>query len=660
MDKLTLTSFAGGLISAYDPADAPPESAVVAVDVEVEKTGRLRGRAADVETYVGDGVVAAFPVDVPVVGGAEGAVVGFDLAADEVVYYGPFDGSTAPDTFGVTDGYGYGLGAHPTGIVLPPARSASFFVAVPAPYWLGPFGHAQFADAADPTLNLVQGVIDTHAGNSDPGSVQASFSAVTAGSGENFEGDTRYYYALAFVWDGFQETALYELGSVYDADAWDSAALTLTYHDPAAQPDHYRRISHVNVYRAHAAGALTATVDDEPDTPYRLIMTIDMEDATWGTSGANRTHVLTDDGLLPGTTYEESSGIAETLQSAYVRYALAAVEGERLFVADCAHPEVEHASRYVFASLPYRYGVFDWSRDYVVLPEKPVRLVAFGGRVWALAKRAVHRISPALAYEGADDGVGCMAATACAVGPTGFLFADAQGVYFHDGRSAVRVSEDIDTSESLDDGWREGSHGSGPWVAYHRRLGVFVVVYEKDASPTYAGFVYDPAGRTGDGRRGRWDAFSVPTTAVHGIFEGPDDEVYLSVGAGGTRSLRRLFGGPSRVAWTWTTPVFDLKAGGGATGTGTSGRSKLFRLEVAGPDLDALAAEYVYDGGGSFEALTLEEALDGSFVADFPLVSGKRPVESRVQLRLTGGAFTVVSAVSLYHRPLMARALEAL
>lgn len=224
------------------------------------------------------------------------------------------------------------------------------------------------------------------------------------GSGDIADGD--YYIAYSFLYDGFQESPLYKVatadwtvsgGCQYLAGNGDLHAGNIKSKS--------ERITHVNVYMGYdptgAAG--------EPLLPYRLVDVLKWDDSRFNTSSVWSIAVYDP---FAGPTYEENADQSQDLGQSIVHYNVGCTHQSRLVVGGCYVPDDTgyDYTNYVMFSRPLQYGVFDWTKDYVRLPEEPVALVSHNNMIYAFSEVNTYIINTngiAPFLEQTIEGIGC-------------------------------------------------------------------------------------------------------------------------------------------------------------------------------------------------------------------------------------------------------------
>ena len=313
--------------------------------------------------------------------------------------------------------------------------------------------------------------------------IQTKALAESGTMGQN-DATTFQSYKISFLYDGFQESPLSitPLQTVELGDEKYSVQVSIKI----ATTNLSKRISHVNLYRAEG----TSTT---PTTFYRLVKQIEL-DANWQdiTSGAHQAimgdhkeKTIVDSGTLLAS-YEAINNISEDLSTTTVHYGLSTQINGQHIVGDCYHSVIEDPENYLFKSKPGNFDQFDYTKDFLRLPEKPTALASFAGRIYAFSENSTYRINPeGFFIEDEFNGVGCIGKRAVTVTEYGMCFADENNIYLHDGRSPSPIAEPILTDEN-GLGWQQKSSNLTPMVAFDAKKRSFLIFFQAGSKLTPA------------------------------------------------------------------------------------------------------------------------------------------------------------------------------
>tara|TARA_R100000808_G_scaffold10242_1_gene27368 strand:- start:2379 stop:7025 length:4647 start_codon:yes stop_codon:yes gene_type:complete len=277
---------------------------------------------------------------------------------------------------------------------------------------------------------------------------------VNGDSGNNFTSGKKYKYQISYTMDGFQETALQE-GFISDTTTdVDSKEITLKIRCfdntmRMANP----RYTHINIYRT----TFSATMKQESEA--ELVKSLELSEeyfpGEFEDIGTNRlffrVKTISDKRNI-GASYAAINGVPETLKNLGLHYALNTTIGSYHFVARCYIPEtgetVEHG---LFRSQPAKFDTFDWSNDYILLPEIPNAIKGFRGRLYAFSDSTMYVISPStLEILDTYEGIGCWGPNAITISDEyGMLFANKQSIYLHNGSSVKNIGVEISNASKV-------------------------------------------------------------------------------------------------------------------------------------------------------------------------------------------------------------------
>ena len=253
-------------------------------------------------------------------------------------------------------------------------------------------------------------------------------------------GHEKQFYAVSFLYDGYQESPL-SPWSMYDPANTQQITFTLRIYASGLS----KRITHVNIYRSNGTG------DSVPTGFFRLVDSISTK---YGWSETAQSHTSPNwgnyyekdfiDNRDDGSSYEARVGISEAIDNTLPKYGLSAKVNNYLYIADCSHIDIDNATNYLFKSRPFNFDQFNWARDSLLLPSKPTALESFNGRLYAFTENKIYVINPDGMYiEDTVDGVGCIHQNLVKATDIGMCFMDKNSVYLHDGNQIRDVGARI-------------------------------------------------------------------------------------------------------------------------------------------------------------------------------------------------------------------------
>ena len=255
------------------------------------------------------------------------------------------------------------------------------------------------------------------------------------------------YYAYSLVYDGHQESPLSEsYGSSVDTNSgWsvqvDGDCLQVTITVPNIQAIS-RRVSHINVYRSKNS-------QDEPYAKafFQLFKQVSLEDNKWiqdATYPDKYTLTVLDEGKT-GETYETRTGVSELLDNTMVHYEISCQGEGYFFVSRAWHESAKENTNYIFRSKPGKFSVFDWSTDYVELPEYPTALSYYNGKLFAFSKSTTFIINPRnLVIEETILQCGAESKHSVVSSDYGLFWADSESIWLYQGSKITNVGLPIE------------------------------------------------------------------------------------------------------------------------------------------------------------------------------------------------------------------------
>lgn len=523
-------------------------------------------------------------------------------------------------------------------------RDASSTYIATAPQWMGWVGYGQFGGSAPSELTGTTAEIARPSNGA--GSIYVSAKSVNAGTGV-FDILKVYEYTTSMVYDGFQESPLNGTIVTYTPSSDTNGAsvdLTITAHTIASIS---ARASAVKVYRREKD---TTTGNY---TLWRLLGTLDIVATTGTTEGGkaftwsgttSKTCTLNDDNSYIGGTYEAETGMPETLTSSIVYYELSTDINNYLFVSRCVKSGIPDASRYLFRSKQYRYDMFDWSNDYLVLPTIPTAMKSFAGRLFVWDENDTYIINPdTLEIEDVINGMGCLYSRGATVTEYGMFWCDKKNAYWHDGRNAKVISEPIKSTSVLKDGtgaahWHGFSFSysstnttlfrSTPITVFNSQKNIVLFFIPYTTTPTTNVWAYNVV-------KNRWDKFTsfASSGTTSGAVVGRSGEIYW---ADGTTNLIYLFVGSAKKVFTWYSQnmTFD----------DVSQKKIFYHLIVDYSGSAPATLNYSIDNGTNWRALTNTTEIKNG--------SGVWEKQKTLKIKIVGNAngTTVINNIGIVFR----------
>jgi len=355
------------------------------------------------------------------------------------------------------------------------------------------------------------------------------------GSGENFVSGKSYFYTHSFIYNNLEESPLaidYAARFTIE-DSATSNILTLALDSSELDT----RITGINIYVA--SGEANAT---SPNEEYRLLKSISLVGGAWRVSGTTATTKIIDDGIRR-TTYSENTGIYETESDLHVGYKVGAVVNNELFVGDCYQEGLStDAANMIFKSKPFRYNVFDWSNEYLKLPDTPIAMVGFEGRLYIFMRNTIYRINPdGFFVEDIINNIGIINSDALVITDSGLYWSDDTNAYSLSQGKINPISFPINYSVQ---NWHGQSY-SYHFVGFDSSR--YAIMFCFASSTQIVVWTYNTI-------LTRWDKYVLPITNAYSIFTGVEGEVYI----GTSTSPKELFSSSSELAWYWISKNEDF------------------------------------------------------------------------------------------------------
>jgi hypothetical protein len=267
-----------------------------------------------------------------------------------------------------------------------------------------------------------------------------TFTSSTETTGAPLSAGT-YYYKFTFLYDDQYESPLIvgtamshtlTAASTTSGGTWDNIKVTFNLPDALVQslPN---RVTGIVLYRKFGGG----DTDD-----YSLVEEIKFHDK-WNYNDGYHKKTIFDTGNL-GWSFESITGLSQTLENTSLNYGLSTRFQGYLYVSQAWHPELEKIENWIFRSLPDNPFSFNWTDDYVIMPEKPIAMTVFNSRLFVWGRNKLYKLDPMnLVIEDEYDGVSIVSKDSFAVTEYGLCFLDENNVYLHDGNKAQPIANDI-------------------------------------------------------------------------------------------------------------------------------------------------------------------------------------------------------------------------
>lgn len=378
-----------------------------------------------------------------------------------------------------------------------------------------------------------------------------------------FIANTRYFYCISYLYDGYQESPLTTAQAKDQGGTAKEIQVKITLRSVASGLA--KRVSHIQIYRAKAAdGTTTAT----PQGFYRLLTSIPLATG-WEATGTNDVDREYDHYLDQGTrgaSYSAITGMLESMTVFTPSYTVSAQLNNYHFIGNCVIAPEDDASNYVIKSMPYNFDQFNWVEDSLKLPEPPVALAAFQGKLYAFGGNTIYRIEPNnLFIEDIFHGVGAVNARSVIPTEYGMFILDRNNIYLHDGQAPRPIGRAILNGV----GFSWGEFVGTSVAAFNSNTNSFIAFF--NAGPATYAWNYQVDARRWDFHVSYPEIFTFNISESNGFIYGKDGELIYSNNS--TGGLYRLYGdgtSEKRPA-TWVSKKLDM---------GSATQIKIFRKVI--------------------------------------------------------------------------------
>jgi len=338
--------------------------------------------------------------------------------------------------------------------------------------------------------------------------------------------DTTTYqkYKVVYVYDKYQESTL--SSEVANVEI-DNEKYSIDLEILVKTANLSKRISDINIYRVQSTSS-------NPSGFYRLVKSIKL-DGNWldndGTSGngltigAHKSYNYSDTGKLLAS-YDARNSMSETMENITPHYGLSTQLNSSMIIADCWHISLEDAEQYIFKSKIHKFDTYDWTADFLKLPNIPTALAGFKGRLYAFDSNTMWRINTNGMYiEDTFDGIGCLGPDSIKVTEFGMCFLDKNNIYLHNGQVPLAIGTNIQGYAN----WPSGTDYSWynvdfstytPKILFDSKRTSFVVLFKSNNSSNYFAWAYNLP-------RKRWDMWDVDGQPIS-VMNGEDGRMFLS------------------------------------------------------------------------------------------------------------------------------------
>ena len=220
-------------------------------------------------------------------------------------------------------------------------------------------------------------------------------------------------------------------------------------------------------------------------------------------------------------SFESNAGYTSALENLDIRYSLNTQLNNTHFISNVSHPVLDsEGGNWLVKSLPYKFDVFDYTKDILRLPDKLSALTAFKGRIWGFTDNKMYVIEPNNLYiEDTSIGIGCIHSQSNIVTPYGMFWIDSNNIYWHTGSAIQPIGNAIKkgTDNTLDKlnltTLTAANTSQIPIAAYDANAGCVLFIVAITASPnTRYAWSFHIATK-------RWECWEI--SAAHKVYQCP-------------------------------------------------------------------------------------------------------------------------------------------
>jgi hypothetical protein len=285
-------------------------------------------------------------------------------------------------------------------------------------------------------------------------------------SADNFEEETFYGIGVSYIYDGYKESPItripgghYYFGFGNNFESWEEITFKFLIQ---GFTDNFQtassRVTSIKFYINITGSEYNASGTNQINS-FRLIEELNI------TSSINAQNTLDNvgdtigyqyniiAGGYEGDLYTDESGLSEFQASSTVHYQVSCQHNSQLFAANVYNPNAadENWTNYIVRSVEFSYDTFDWTADYLVMPNPITAIVSHSGRVYAFDEYNMYRINPDQLYiEDEFNGLGCGSNQALQSTEYALFIANNTGIHMYDGRSVQHISTPVDFIDSAD------------------------------------------------------------------------------------------------------------------------------------------------------------------------------------------------------------------
>ena len=449
-----------------------------------------------------------------------------------------------------------------------------------------------------------------------------------------------HHYGFSVVYDEYQESPLYYdrtgnnvlqhskvEGNTSGNAPGKSISVQVTVDTSDAK--FTKRITAIRIYRGFSPSGFLATGF------YRLVKEIDLSPSTgWTTNGNNKIYTFVDTNESLGASYDNNTGIPQTLESVRLDYILSTKLDNCKFAAHCYQPEIglNESKTYIFKSKPYRLNTFDWTNDYVRIDFIPTAIIGYLGKLYVFGENTMLKINPStLVIEDEFEGVGCLNQNCLYVTEYGLAIASDKNIYLHNGNTPAPIGDVI--NEGSNYSWQNRLSTYSPFILYEPKRNSLLFFFQTDLvqGDEQWAWVYNIS-------QTRWDLYNFGNTVFKGGYNNRDGDVVVA----DANSLEKLLSSNTQKPFVWESG--DMNMGS------DSQRKIFFKIYVFGTG--TIDVQYSVDKA----ALTSAQSVDTSVLTNeangITLTPGASRKGKTIKVRVAGTNGEKVDSIVVVMRKL--------
>ena len=380
-----------------------------------------------------------------------------------------------------------------------------------------------------------------------------------------------YHYKFSFEYDGQYESTLNTGTSLSFDNVTDNANhIYIKLELPQTKIDSLsQRISGVSIYRK--VGGLGTNDDDT----YYFVKNVTFKSDEWYKTSGGYAVDIYDKGNL-GPSYESLNGLPQNIHNASLNYGLSTSYQGYMYISKASHPTLGNVERYIFRSQPDNYFSFDYTKDYVIMPETPIAMTSFNSRIYVWGKNKLYKIDPfSLIIEDEFEGISIASKNSYVKTEFGLCFLDMNNIYLHDGNkpnpigdpilysSSDTINYETDSIESdgyvlIEQGYKNLiqttiDNNDIPNVYYLGRKNAFVINLS-DTAKKGKGFIFNIS-------QNRWDLWDAPRPKS--VSSSKDADILINDGNtlwNYLDSESKMYSKYNKRLWSWFSKDLTMEA----------------------------------------------------------------------------------------------------